>query len=412
MIGDVRLIVIVVMCWMLASGSCKAVEDVKLSNGYYGLTLKGPGIVGMQVDPTGKNPRSMSFVKDLRPEFWQETPDTRVEANGRKATISNLEIREYRGLATNVGTDTPVKLDPCHTLGQTFRLPAGTQLSFVEVRLPTWNSNTHGATLSLYRDGKLVASKKLENVPDNSWQQIAPDSPQFEGLYTVEISDPNGDIGWWSSTKDVDPIGDALVDGKPVAADRAMQAHMTHMVGKGSMAISLDGNKLRVDAEFTPTGDMQYKTFPWRWKTTWTKDGYDCTVRSGTVFSRFFTDNQRYLPIQWFKRRDTGAYSFEECKWIEMDGTQDADLRLEGDGMHLHWELRPDEMHLRFDTPLERVGDKMTSHFILVVHKRDDAVPPEFPRFACSDKAVEADLNRFWWDRAFSYPYPPNGSAE
>ncbi len=400
------------LCWLAVGSAHADSKPVTLSNGYISLDIAGSGIVRMQVDPAGKHPQSMSFVKYLRPEFWRETPDTHIEVSRHKATISNLEIWEYRGIATNVGTDTPAKLEPGHTLGQTFHLPAGTQLASVEVRLPTWNSKTSGATLSLYRDGKLVASKKLVNVPDNSWQSIASTTPQFEGLYTVEISDPRGDIGWWSSTKDVSPIGEALLDGKPVDADRALQVHTNHMVGKGTMTISLDRSKFRVDAEFTPTGDMQYRTFPWRWRTTWTKDGYDCTPKSGTVFSRFFTDNQRYLPIQWFKRRDTGAYSFDGCKWIEMDGTRDADLRLEGEGMHLHWELRPDEMHLRFDTPLERAGDKMTTHFTLAVNKRDDAVPDEFPHFACSDKAVERDLNTFWWERGFSYPYPPNQASE
>ncbi len=407
---DIKLAV--AMCVVLLTGLGDKAFGAKLSNGFFSLDISGTGITRMQVDPLGKNPRSMSFAKDLRSEFFRETPATKVTVSGHKATISNLEIAEYRGLATSVGTDNAIKLEQGHTLGQTFRLPAGAQLSFVEVRLPTWNSNTHGCTLSLYRDGKLVASKKLANVPDNSWQQIAPDSPQFEGLYTVEISDPNGDIGWWTSKTGVDSIGEALVDGKPVDGDRALQVHSNQTVGKGSLIYTLDGSSLHMDAEFTPTADMQYKTFPWRWKTTWTKDGYDCTPKSGTVFSRFFTDNLRYLNIQWFKRRDTGAYAFDGCKWIEMDGTKDADLRVEGDRMHLHWELKPDEMHLRLDTPLEHVGDVVKSRLTIVARKRDDTVPPEYPRFTCSDKAVEKDLNTFWWERGFSYPYPPNTSVE
>ena len=410
---DIRLITILgLLCFALAP-SCLAVPSaVELSNGYVRLAIRGAGIVSLQADPKGAKPTGVDFIKDLRPEFWQETPETRVKVSGSKAVISPLEVWEYRGIATNVGTDTPIKLEPGHTLGQTFRIPANARLGSVEARLPTWNSSTSGATLSLYRDGKLVVSRRMTNVPDNSWKVLDPDTPLGEGLYTVEISDPVGDIGWWSSAKDTHPIGEALADGKPTPGDRAIQVHMNALVGTGSLTYALDRNSLRVDAEFRRTGEMQYKTFPWRWRTTWTKDGYDCTPKAGVVFSRFFTDNQRYVPIQWFKRRDTGAYSFEGCKWIEMDSTRDADLRLEGTDISLHWELRPDEMHLRFDTPFERSGDVLKTHFVLAVRPRDDAVSPEFPHFICSDKAVEADLNRFWWERAFTYPSPANRASE
>jgi hypothetical protein len=380
----------------------------------------------------------MSFVKSLRPEFWQATPETRTEISGTKATIGPLEIWEYRGMASNVGIDQPDKLEPGHTLGQTIRVPEGGKLSSVQVRLPTWNSKTSSATISLFHESRLINSRRMENVPDNSWQGIEYDYDyeyEYEagaGEYTVEISDPVGDIGWWSSKTDTTSFGEALADGKPVPVDRAIQAHTYALVGSGSMSLVLVGSKLKVTAVFTQTAEMQYKTFPWRWITTWTQDGYDCTPASGTVFSRFFTDNQRYMPIEQLKRRPNGGLRFDGFRWLEMDGTRDADLRLESGPMHLHWEMRPDEMHLRFDTicslaPCGRSrghealggGEKNAhkglgyrTHFTLDVKPREHSVPHEFPHFACSDKALEADLNRLWWERAFTYGSPPNRCIE
>ena len=384
---------------------------MELSNQYIKLTLKGAGIVEMQVDPAGKSPRSISFVKDLRPEFWQETSETRVDIKGSRAVISPLEIWEYRPVVPEGHTDTPAELKPGHTLGQTFTVPAGNRFNSISIKLPTWNSTSSGATLSLYQGEKLLASHRLESIPDNSWQILEIDTPQGEGTYTVTLSDPVGTIGWWSTSADSSSIGEALEDRKPVPCDRAIQVNEHKLVGMGKLILALQENKLTIEAEMTTNGELSYKSFPWRWRTTWTKDGYDCTPKSGAVFSRFFTDNQRYMPIQQLKRRDHGGLAFDGFRWLEMDGTSDADLRLEG-ANHLHWEMRPDEMHLRFDTPFEKKGDVLKTHWTLIAKPREDSIPEEFPRFSCSDKAVEADLNRFWWERAFSYGSPAVGSAE
>ncbi len=438
--STIRISGVILLIFALSAVPASAAE---LSNRFIRLTLDGPAITEMRVDPLGKNPSAgMSFVKSLRPEFWQATPETGTEISGTTATIGPLEIWEYRGMASNVGIDQPDKLEPGHTLGQTIRVPKGGKLSSVQVRLPTWNSKTSGATISLFHEGKLVNSRRMEKVPDNSWQEIGADGSPGAGEYAVEIADPVGDIGWWSSKADTTSFGEALADGKPVAVDRAIQAHTYAYVGSGSMTIRLQGSRVHVEAEFTPTGAMQYKTFPWRWITTWTQDGYDCTPASGTVFSRFFTDNQRYMPIEQLKRRPNGGLRFDGFRWLEMDGTRDADFRLESGPMSLHWEMRPDEMHLRFDTAIKQTGGEpplappqrrgmvtqprsvfpsvagglggvlLRTQFTLDVKAREDLVPHEFPHFACSDKALEADLNRLWWERAFTYGSPPNGSVE
>ena len=366
-----------------------ASADVDLSNKSIGLTISGPGITGLQVGST-------DFVKDLKPEFWQSTPESQTRKSGSTVTISPLEILEYQPIVTPVPTDTPDRLLPGQTLTQTFTVGPGMTFSSLSVKLPTWHAKTSAATLSLLQEGKVIASKRLENVEDNSWPELTLEVPLGEGTYTVELTDPVGDIGWWSSR-----------DGK----ERALQVNAYKRMGTGTLNVSLERRRIRVEAEYHLTGDSSYKAFPWRWKTTWTKDGYDCTPNVGVVFSRFYTDNQRYMPIQQLKRRPNGGLAFDGCKWIEMDGNADADLGLQV-ASHLHWEMTADEMSLRFDTPVVESGDGWKTQFTIKVKPRDDSIPREFPHFSCSDKALEADLNRFWWERGFTYPYPPNRASE
>ena len=395
---DIKVLALVVLA---LAGMCRAEE---LSNKFVGLTISGPSITRLQADPKG-----LDFAKDLKPEFWQATPDTRTKRSGAKVIVSPLEILEYQPIALPVPTELPDKLLPGHTLAQTFQVGPGMTFGSLSVRLPTWGT-LGGATLSLIRDGKVIASRRLENVEDNSWPELTLEKPVGEGTYTVQLSDPKGDIGWWSS-KDVYPGGEALADDHSVSEDRALQVSTYKRMGTGTLNISLDRNKIKVAAEYHLTGDSSYKAFPWRWRTTWTRDGYDCTPKAGVVFSRFYTDNQRYMPIQQLKRRSNGGLQFDGFKWIEMDGNQDADLRLVG-ANHLHWEMTADEMSLRFDTPVEKVGDGWKTEFTLEVKPRDNSIPSEFPHFSCSNKALEADLNRFLWERGFTYPYPPNRMSE
>lgn len=385
-----------------------ALADFNLSNESVRLSVSGPSITRVQAKSEG----STSFAKSLKPEFWQATPETQTKKSGSKVTVSPLDIWEYQPIALPVGTDLPDKLLPGHTLTQSFTVGPGMTFGSLSVRLPTWGT-LGAATLSLIHDGTVIASRRLENVEDNSWPELTLEKPSGEGTYTVQLSDPVGDIGWWSSKEDVYPGGEALADGKPAREDRALTVNAYKRMGTGTLTVSLDRNKIKVEAEYHLTGPSSYKAFPWRWKTTWMKDGYDCTPKAGVVFSRFYTDNQRYMPIQQLKRRPNGGLAFEGFKWVEMDGNSDADLRLESaDSMHLHWEMTPDEMSLRFDTPVEKVGDGWRTSFTIEVRPRDDAIPSQFPHFSCSDKALEADLNRFWWERGFTYPYPPNRMAE
>lgn len=370
-----------------------------LESGYIRLGHDGSRIVSLNLDPTGGGRRSIDFVKDLRPEFWHETPDTRIatscDESRQSVRFFPLEIWETSQIVTP-GTHTPVELMPGHTLSHTFTIPPNTRFDSVAVRLPTWNTTSSGATLSLYQADKLLVTRRLENVVDNSWESLKLEESLDEGEYKIILSEPVGRIGWWSVSED---------------GDRAVNINARRFIGTGDLTYTLQRNRLTVEAAIHPRAKSAHTGCPWRWKTTWTKDGYDCSPESGTVFSRFFTDNQRYMPIEQLKRRNTGGLSFRGFRRLEMDGTRDADIRLEGMN-YLHWEMRPDELHLRLDSPYVEEDGLLKTRWSLVVKQRVDSLPASFPRFSCSDKTVEADLNRFWWDRAFTYGAPPNRCIE
>jgi hypothetical protein len=94
--------------------------------------------------------------------------------------------------------------------------------------------------------------------------------------------------------------GQALRNGVPDAADRALRVACRQTVGNGTLRFALDGATLTIDTEIKPTAARLASphpkdALPWRWQTTWTKRGYDCSPKAGVIFSRFFSDNQRYM---------------------------------------------------------------------------------------------------------------------
>ena len=121
--------------------------------------------------------------------------------------------------------DHAAELHPGQTLGQTFRAVK----PFAEVGgcFPTWGGADSAVTLSLRRDepgGKPLASHRFDRVTDNSWLMLTPENPLPPGDYVLEISEPEGRVGWWSHSQDTCfAHGKAMADGKPVAGDRNLR---------------------------------------------------------------------------------------------------------------------------------------------------------------------------------------------
>lgn len=401
------------LCILLITSPTNSAQCETLRNQYIRLDLKGSSIVRLQVDPNGQGARSLDFARNLNPEFWQTTPETKITVSGSRANITNLQMRAYTPITNAGDIDLPDRLEPGHTLSQTFSIPPGVTFNSASAKIPTWNKNNSGVTLSLYKDDLLLASRRIRNAKDNAWQAITTPMPCGKGTYKLEISEPVGEVGWWSSSSSELPTGKAQADGKAVQGSRDIRIDGYKMNGTGQIHLALDGSVLRVQAELTPAKGTTLKTLPWRWNTSWTANGYDCSPKAGVVFSRFFSDNQRYIPVQQLKRRKSdGGIAFNGCKWIEMDGTHDADLVLSSSDIHMHWELSPRQMSIRFDTPVKEESGILKSEWTLMVKSPDGMVPDEFPHFSCSDPKLEQDLNTFWWERAFSYPSPASGAAE
>ena len=120
--------------------------------------------------------------------------------------------------------DTPTPVSPGHTLGQTFR--AEEPLESVSGSFPTWSTRNATVTLTLRTEGPqgaMVARRHFDKVSDNTWLAIGAAQPLAAGTYYLEASEATGRIGWWSSTRDLVPRGEAYTDGQPAPGDRNLR---------------------------------------------------------------------------------------------------------------------------------------------------------------------------------------------
>ena len=152
-----------------------------------------------------------AFVRELWPVFVR--------------AMDYLESRQSTtGTEGTAAQDSAPRVPTGGTLGQSF----STENRFTAVagRFPTYNTSDADVTLSLYRGGpggELVARRRIEDVPDNSWQAIETDEPLPPGDYYLEQSEPQGSIAWWSQSTDVYPAGEAFTNGEPSGGDRTLR---------------------------------------------------------------------------------------------------------------------------------------------------------------------------------------------
>ncbi|GGD51147.1 hypothetical protein [Paenibacillus nasutitermitis] len=109
---------------------------------------------------------------------------------------------------------TPVKLEEQATLGQDFI--ATQAFNSLLLPLPTWSTTTSGFTFTLRKhgpSGEVVFTQDVTNAADNKSEFQIPE--QGIGRYYAEISQPAGQIGWWTRG-DVYERGTAYSNGKPV----------------------------------------------------------------------------------------------------------------------------------------------------------------------------------------------------
>ena len=116
------------------------------------------------------------------------------------------------------------RLEVGHTLGQSFT----TDKPFESVAgcFPTWLNKDSAMTLTLRRGGprgERLLSQRFEAVIDNAWLALRMPTPLPPGAYYLEMSQPQGVVGWWSHPADKFPRGQAFADGAPTPGDRNLQ---------------------------------------------------------------------------------------------------------------------------------------------------------------------------------------------
>ncbi|MHB8901570.1 MAG: hypothetical protein ACYC6Y_22690, partial [Thermoguttaceae bacterium] len=120
--------------------------------------------------------------------------------------------------------DIPVEIQGGATLGQSFT--SEKPFDSVGGSFPTWATTGGAVTLSLYRDGpggRLIASRRFENVVDNTWLMLSLETPQEPGNYYFEASQTVGKVGWWSTDKELVPDGTAFSGGVAGGGDRSLR---------------------------------------------------------------------------------------------------------------------------------------------------------------------------------------------
>lgn len=153
------------------------------------------------------------YAPGLHPELWYQW-------EGRPLILADPAY--LGGDFGSQSYNTPVRLEPGHSLGQSFTVEE--PFTSVAVSTPTWNTHDSSVTIALRRDGPngaIVATQRFDNVQDNGWISLVLDEPVEAGTWYVEMSEPTGAIGWWSHTGDQLPDATAFADGVEVAGDRA-----------------------------------------------------------------------------------------------------------------------------------------------------------------------------------------------
>jgi alpha-L-rhamnosidase-like protein/mannosylglycerate hydrolase MGH1-like protein len=161
-------------------------------------------------------------------EYWLYSGDRAFVDEQWTAFVRAMDYLESRqSTGGSEGTDqqnAAPRVPAGGTLGQSFTTDK--RFTSVAGRFPTYNTADADVTLSLYRDGpggQQLARRRIEDVPDNSWQALDFAEPLEPGTYYLEQSEPSGSIAWWSHTDDVYPAGEAFENGQAVAGDRTLR---------------------------------------------------------------------------------------------------------------------------------------------------------------------------------------------
>jgi len=389
------------MRWLLVSlvslGMALQTGAQTLQNPFFQVQVDGGWLRSLQVDPSGKGnyvpSRFLGLVAgDDSVLSLPPTGEGRIE--GYRLIWQGATLLVPRQSFASAVRQQALRLEPGHTLAQEFELgEAG--LTVVEVNCPTWLTTGSGMTLSLWRwensAWQQIVQQKFTNVQDNRWVRLVV-APQPAGRYRVQMSDPVGTIGWWVTPERRLPGSVPLRDGQPVAEGERCMRLWLFDVRQADVLYSLEGNRLQITVQGSEVKE-------WVLLTPWGSEGTDVTDPERIPFRRFFSDFGRYLPVEQLKRRDELESGMHARDWLEMTGNGTADYRWRNLNGELRWAMTADQMRLSL-----RTGATVTLELLPHDERR---LPAFYPRFFSSNSRLDDLMNRFYYERAFSWPLAP-----
>jgi len=389
------------MRWLLVSlvslGMALQTGAQTLQNPFFQVQVDGGWLRSLQVDPSGKGnyvpSRFLGLVAgDDSVLSLPPTGEGRIE--GYRLIWQGATLLVPRQSFASAVRQQALRLEPGHTLAQEFEVNEP-GLTVVEVNCPTWLTTGSGMTLSLWRwensAWQQIVQQKFTNVQDNRWVRLVV-APQPAGRYRVQMSDPVGTIGWWVTPERRLPGSVPLRDGQPVAEGERCMRLWLFDVRQADVLYSLEGNRLQITVQGSEVKE-------WVLLTPWGSEGTDVTDPERIPFRRFFSDFGRYLPVEQLKRRDELESGMHARDWLEMTGNGTADYRWRNLNGELRWAMTADQMRLSL-----RTGATVTLELLPHDERR---LPAFYPRFFSSNSRLDDLMNRFYYERAFSWPLAP-----
>ncbi len=382
---------------LVCSGNALFASALQLQNPFLRIRVEGGWLRSLEVDPTGKG--------RYRPSRWLgmtagDDAVLNIPSTGHGRVLGNRIIWEGatslvpRAVLASAERKQAVRLEPGHTIEQEFTLDQP-GLTVVEINCPTWYTTDSGMTLSLWRwtgdSWQMVAQERFLNVQDNGWVRLVV-PPQPAGRYRLQMSEPVGTIGWWSTPEKRLPGSVAGRDGQAVNEGERCTRLVLYDTPRVNVTYSLSGRQLQVSVQGATAKE-------WTVLTPWKAEGTDVTDPERVLFRRFFSDTGRYLPIEQLKRRDSLDWGMEANDWLEMTGNGTVDYRWRNLNGELRWQMTADRMRLSL-----RTGSTVT---LEILPHDPQRLPAFYPRFFSSDTRLDELMNRFYYERAFSWPLSP-----
>ena len=193
------------------------------------------------------------YAPNLYPDLW-------FRWQGKPLILADPSYADPEGLRQT--PHVPSELPRGGTLGQTFT--ALRPFRAVGGEFPTWSTTNSGMTLSLYArgpGGRLLARRTFPVVMDNATVLLGLTKPLPAGTYYLEMSQPNGHIGWWSYTGDVYDGGRAFEDGMPTGGDRSL--HIQYADASPDETLSPNAHQMTSEAA-AKLSDTLHRFFTFR----------------------------------------------------------------------------------------------------------------------------------------------------